>query len=102
MPSPKVASKTARPLAQRIRRARLIRMEKLLRCIALPSPVCVAAKSHGAGQQQQPRADFQVRGIGSAGVDVESNLVPVEEEPDHAAVGKKIIGFAYGKNRLAT
>src|ERR1035441_4131854 len=94
------ARKTAIPLAERIRRANLKRIEKYLMCIASP-PACPVAANHRRGEKQQLRTDFQMRQIGGSEVDVEADFILLKMEADHPAVRKEIGGLTHGQHWLA-
>src|SRR3990172_1840775 len=48
---------------------------------------------------QQLRADLQSGAVGSIQIDLESNLVVVNEQTDHASGGGKIIPLAHRQRR---
>ena len=69
--------------------------------MASPSPIRSAAASHRGSEQQQPGADFEMRGFCGCQVDVEANFAFFEVEPYDPAPSEEVGGFPHCENRHA-
>src|SRR5580658_5486096 len=101
MANPREASRTASALAERIRRARLNRMERSLMRIDSPSPIRNAAASHRGGEEQEPGTDLEMRRLGGCQVDVEAHFTLFEVHSYHPAVSEEVGGLPHCENRHA-